>query len=276
MKMNTMNKKLKYIILGGGLLVFWIVPLVFVDPSLDSVVIKAVLSYLLFLAAVSFCHLLPNRHAALIVTVVLGIVICVLQPIAVFDIMPAMLLCCWLRCYLEYKNGNPVTVYLELFTDLLYVYLIAAVIRLTRHGYSLVQISVTCIQVIPDICLMMFVLLLFSVFFFFGTSSEEERNSPTEKRKKNLRRAERKMVGTMPVLVSLRTFWAFCALCLATAFLQYINGNLIEESALVFRTGFRLLFLPWLVLLFISLAVFSPKLTQLKIVFVVDDSKGDL
>lgn len=262
-----MKEKLKSFILSFLLLFLWLIPLYSVGGSFDGNFIKSIVVYILFTIAAYLCYFLPNRHAALIIPGVLGVVICVLRPAAAFDTLSALLLCCWLRCYLEYKKGNTVTIYLELYTDLIYAYLVAALIRLIRRGYSFLEINNTDVQAVPDICLMVFVLLLFSVFFVFFKNDKAQLVSAEKKRKKT-RRSEKKVVGIIPVFISLRTFWGLCVVILAVSLLQYLNSGMTEETFLFFRSGFRLLFLPWIVLLFfvfdafLSEAVFRNRLLR--------------
>ena len=160
-----MKEKLKKIVMYAGLVAIWLLPLLCGTLSFDVEFIKMAAAYLIFLAAAVLCRLLPNIHAALISAVVLGAGLCVLWRPAAYDIAPGLLLCCWLRCYMAYEKGNRGRVYFELFTDLIYAYLAAVVIRLIRSGYSFVEIRSTDTQSVPDLCLMALVFLLFSFLF---------------------------------------------------------------------------------------------------------------
>ena len=256
-----MNKKRKCILLCPLLIVFWLIPLFKTYQSIDAEYLKSAAACLLFLTAALICRLLPNCHAALISTCFLGVGLCVFFPTGVYDVAPTLLLCCWLRCYLESGYGRNVKVYYEVFTDLIYLYLVAAVVRLIRSGYSFLEIQSTDMQSIPDLCLMVLVLMYFTAFFFRKDKNVARQRTPQKKAKQRTpRRAGGNVVGLIPVVVSRRTFFGFCSLLLLASVLQYTNGNLIIETTLFLRSGFRLLFFPWMVLLYIVLDWNSPYL----------------
>ena len=251
-----MKEKLKITVPVLLLLALWLIPLYSGGLTWDADFIKTVAAYGLYTAATFLCGLLSNRHAALISALLLGAALCVLQPNAVYDILPPLLLCGWLRCYSEREKGNAVTVYFELFTDLLYACFGMSVIRLISYGYHFPDIKKSDLRTVPELCLMVFVLLLFAVLFIAGAGGKAE--SDKEKQKKT-RRAQRGITGMLPVYISLRTFWGFCALYLAVCLAHYTSVMHMHEAFLFFRTGYRLLFLPWLVLLYFALAAFLPK-----------------
>lgn len=271
--MNEINKKKKYIILCSVLIVFWLLPLLYGNFSVDAEYVKSLAACLLFLAAALLSLLLPNRHAALISASAVGAGLCALYPAAAYDVLPVVLLCCWLRCYLEYKKGNAVRVYFEVFTDLIYAYLAAVAVRLIRSGYTFIRIETADIQTIPDLCLMALVFLFFVALFFMGAGkTKHSANSIKGNRNKNekqkkARGTEWGFIGLIPVRISLRTFWGFSVLLLAVCLLQYTDSKLIAENNLFFRTGFRLMFFPWMVLLFLVLDAFFPDAASWKRMF---------
>lgn len=248
-----MNLKKKYLLLCPLLAVLWFFPLIGSVTSADVYLYQSAAACLLFLAAVLLCRLLPNRHAALVSALAVGVASCAVWSAAVFDNLPVLLLCGWLRCYREREKGNSVTVYFEVITDLIYAWLVAVVIRLIRSGYSFVGGGSTASDPFPELCLMALVFLLFVILFIV-----EKRNKaiPPERVKGKRNKADRKekrIVGVIPVVISLRTFWGLSTLLLAACLLQYTNSALVFESNLYFRTGFRLLFFPWMALLFFVL-----------------------
>ena len=260
-----MNKKRSYILLCPVLIVFWFFPVLFYGSfMLDPENVRSLAAGFVFLAAALLCRLLPNIWAAAISAAVLSVGLCLLQPSAVFDTLPVLLLCGWLRCYAENEKGNAATVLSELFTDLIYAYVAAAVIRLIRAGYTFIKIETADTHTFPDLCLMALVFLLFFVCFLLKTGNETPTAAHTKEKKKRGSRAERKIVGLIPVTVSPRTFWGFAALLLAACLLQYTNCRLTAENILFLRSGFRLLFFPWMVLLFFALDAFSPRIPLLK------------
>ena len=254
-----MKAKLKNGVLCLVLIAFWLLPLLFGDRSTDAEYFKTAGAYLLYLAAALVCRFFPNLHAALIAALLMGGAVCVLSHSAIYNIVPVLLLCCWLRCYLEQENGETGTGKLELFTDMIYAVSVAVAVRLIRFGYSFTTFNATDIQAVPDLCLMALVLVLFVVLFLFGFGNKARRISAGKRSRKKTRRADHGMVGVIPVYISFRTFWGFCALLLVLFLLQVTNSRLVEEAFLVARSGFRLLFFPWTVLLFLVLDVFLPK-----------------
>lgn len=268
-----MNKKKKYNIVCPVLIVFWLLPLLYGDLSVDAEYVKSLAACLLFLAAALLGWLLPNRHAALLSAAAVGAGLCVLYPAAVYDILPVVLLCGWLRSYREHEKGNAVRVYFEVFTDLMYAYLVAVVIRLIRSGYKFITIETADIQTIPDLSLMVLVFLFFVALLFWGTGKTAQLaynikgNKNRKEKSKKARGVEKGFVGLIPVVVSQRTFWGFCALLLAACLMQYTDSKLIAENMQFFRSGFRLLFFPWMVLLFLVLDAFFPKVASWKRMF---------
>lgn len=250
-----MDRKKQYIILCPLLVVFWLFPLIGNALTADAFFFRCAAVYLLFLIAALLCRLLPNRHAALISAPAVCAASCALLPSAVFSVFPVILLCCWLRCYREYAKGNTVTVYFEAVTDLIYVYLIAAAIRLIRSGFSFVGISKKDDSAISDYCLIALVFVFFIAVFI---ADKGQKNAGPKDKKEKSGRAEKRMVGVIPVRISSRTFWGFAAIVLAACMLQYANSALVPESNLYFRSGFRMLFFPWTVLLFLALEAFFP------------------
>ena len=256
--MKTMDRKKQYIILCPLLVIFWLFPLIGNALTADAYFFRCAAVYLLFLVAALLCRLLPNRHAALISAPAVCAASCALLPSAVFSVLPVILLCCLLRCYREYEKGNTVTVYFESVTDLIYVYLVAAVIRLIRSGFSFVGISRKDDSAISDFCLMALVFVFFISVFIADKGQKPQKNGGSKGKKERSGRAEKRMVGVIPVRISSRTFWGLTALVLAACLLQYTNSALVPESNLHFRSGFRLLFFPWMVLLFLALETFLP------------------
>ncbi len=254
-----MDKKKTYLILCPVLIVLWLFPLLYSGLSADAGFIRSAAACPLSLAALLLCRLLPNRHAALLCVPAVGAGICFLLPSAVYDVLPALLLCGWLRCWRENEKGNSVRAYLEVYTDLIYAYLAAAVIRLIRYGYSFIRIERADFQTVPDLCLMALVFLACAAAFIFRAGDKARSSAAVKGNKKTERRAEKRIVGLIPVSVSLRTFWAFAALLLAVCLAQYTDSRLIAENNLFFRSGFRLLFFPWMALLFLVLDEFLPK-----------------
>lgn len=249
-----MKTKKIYIILCPVLIVFWLFPLFYGGVNVEVGYIKIIVSYLLFLVAAVMACGLPNRHAALVSASVLGAGLCCLSPSAVYDTLPVLLLCCWLRCWVEHEKGNVGRIEPELFTDLIYVCLAAAVIRLISSGYSFIEINKPDMQTIPELCVMAFLLLFFMLLFILGPGSARQPFYHKGKEKKKIRdRSGKKYVGLIPTVISLRTFFGFCALLLSVCLLQYTNSALVFEANLYFRAGFRLLFFPWMVLLFLVL-----------------------
>lgn len=266
-----MSKKKKYMILCPVLVVLWLFPLLYGDLSMDAEYVKSLAACLLFLAGVLLSRLVPNRHAALLSATAVGAGLCVLWPSAAYDFLPALLLCGWLRCYLEYEKGNAVRVYFEVFTDLIYAYLAAVAVRLIRSGYAFVRIEKSDFQTVPDLCLMALVFLFFAAMFFMGAGKTERsayniKGNKKEKQKK-ARGVEKGFAGLIPVRGSLRTFWGLCVLLLAACLLQYTDSKLIAENILFFRTGFRLMFFPWMVLLFLVLDTFFSDVASWKRTF---------
>lgn len=268
-----MNKTKLYIILCPVLIVLWLFPLLYGNLPMNAESVRLLAAWLLSLAAALLCRLLPNRHAALLSASAAGAGLCALYPAAAYDVLSVVLLCCWLRCYLEYKKGNAVRVYFEVFTDLIYAYLAAVAVRLIRSGYTFIRIETADIQTIPDLCLMALVFLFFVALFFMGAGkTKHSANSIKGNRNKNekqkkARGTEWGFIGLIPVRVSLRTFWGFSVLLLAVCLLQYTDSKLIAENNLFFRTGFRLMFFPWMVLLFLVLDAFFPDAASWKRMF---------
>ncbi len=258
-----MRQKMRIIGYGLLLTVFWLIPLVSHSVTFDTDFVKIIVSYGLFAVAAYLCFLLPNRHAALIVAVMLGAGMCFVSSIAVYDILPALLLCCWLRCYSEREKGSSVSVYFELFTDLIYAYLVAAVVRLVRYGYIPADFRNMDIQSMADLCLSVVVLCVFLILFIGGYGKASP-SSVDKKNRKSTTRSGRRIVGVMPVYISLRTFWGFCVVLLAASLLQFVNGNLVTENSVFFRTGFRFLFFPWMMLLFFALDEILSRNTAIK------------
>ena len=253
-----MKKKKQYCILCPVLVVLWLFPVFYGGFSGDMEYIKALVAYLLLLVAVLLCWCLPKYHAALLSAAAVGAGLCLLLPSAVYDILPVLLLCCWLRCWKEYKKGNTVSVYIEFFTDLIYASLVAGIIRLFRFGYSFLKIQRTDIHSISDLSLAALVFLSFIVLFIIGTESHIQ---PTNEKNENLKRARgagRRYFGIIPISVSLRSFWGFCVLLFLVSLLQATDSALIPETTLFFRSGFRLLLLPWMVLVFVVLNTVFP------------------
>ena len=103
------------------------------------------------------------------------------------------------------------------------------------------------------------ILFLAAVVLFLTGAGNETANARPAKEKRKARSVERRMAGVIPVYTVPRTFWGFCVLLLAVSFLQYTNSRLMAESFLFYISGFRLLFLPWMVLLFLVLEMFLPR-----------------
>lgn len=255
---GTMKKKLKTIALCAVLILLWLFPVIYGGRLSDTDFIKAAGSVLLFLAAAALSRLLPNRHAALIAALAIGAGSCALRPAAVFDTLPALLLCCWLRCYREQETGRAVRAYLEVLTDLVFACPVAAAVRLAGSGYRFARLEAADSETLPELALMAFVLLAFLVFFAVGWGNALPPAGAAKNKKKAKRGEGRKVVGLIPVYVSARTFWGLCAVLLAACLAQYTNARLIPEATLVFSTRYRLLFLPWMTLLFLSLDAFYP------------------
>ena len=262
-----MNLKKKYLFLCPLLIIFWFFPLIGSVTSPDADFFRSSAAALLFLAAVLLCRLLPNRHAALVSALVVGAATCVVWRAAVYDMLPALLLCGWLRCYREREKGNTVTVYFEVVTDLIYAWLVAAVIRLIGNGYSFVGFENVAADPFADFCLMALVFLFFVVLFMVDKKNKAVPPNKEKGNRKKTGRAEKRIVGVIPVVISLRTFWGLSALLLAVCLLQYTNSALAFESNLYFRTGFRLLFFPWMVLLFLILDTYFPDVAAWKRLF---------
>lgn len=262
-----MNLKKKYLLMCPLLIVFWFFPLIGNVISPDADFFRSAAACLLFLAAVLLCRMLPNRHAALVSALTTGAALCVVWRAAVYDTLPALLLCCWLRCYREREKGNSVTVYFEVITDLIYAWLVAVVIRLIRSGYSFVGFVNAEADPFADFCLMALVFLFFVVLFLAEKKNKAISPNKEKGNRKKSGRAERRIVGVIPVLISPRTFWGFSAILLAACLLQYTNSALVFEANLYFRTGFRLLFFPWMVLLFLILDACFPDVAAWKRLF---------
>ena len=262
--MKTMDRKRKYLILCPVLVVLWLFPLLYGGGETDAGFWRSAAAYLLFLPAALCCILLPNRLAALLSAAAVGAGLCVLQPSAVYDVLPVLLLCGWLRCLRDFRSGQSVRVYLEILTDLIYAWLVAAVVRLFRSGYAFIRIEKADDRTIPELCLTALVFLFFAVLFFTGFGDGARQSSAKKADRKKTKREERGVVGLIPTPVTSRAFCGLCALLLAVCVLLYTNRGLLEENALFLRSGFRLLFFPWMVLLFLVLDSFFPSLSDWK------------
>lgn len=259
-----MKKVLRYIVPCSLLIVFWLIRM-FRTGTADGLFIRSAVSGALFLAAAVCVRVIPNRHAALAAGLAAGVAFCIVQPSAVFDTLPALLLCCWLRCYLEKEKGDYPAGWFELITDLIYLDLAAIVVRLVRYGYSLTDINFADIQMVPDVILMALILLLFAGLFAFNAGGAARTDVPAkDKRKKGGGRGSRGMVGVIPVFTAVRTFWGFCAVLLSASLLLYTDSRLIEETNTLARTGLRLMFLPWMILLFVIADAFLPRIDAVR------------
>ena len=252
-----MKQKLKIVVYGLLLTFFWLIPLVYHKVTFDAGFIKIIVSYGLLTFAAYLCFLLQNRHVALILTMMFGAGICLVSSIAAFDIIPVLLLCCWLRCYLEREKGYSVSGYLQLFTNLIYAYLVAVAVRIIRSGYALISLENMDDQSKTDLCLMTLVFCIFLVMFITGYGKVSPASSGKGNGGKTIN-SERRIVGVIPVYISLRTFWGFCAILLAVSLLQFTNNCLGHENYVFLFAGFRFLFLPWMILLLFSMNAFPP------------------
>ena len=171
-----MRKKRAYLVLCPVLFVLWVFPVLYGGFSWDDGFIRPASSYLLFIAAALLSRLPKSLHAALISASAVGAASCALYPAAVFDILPTLLLCLWLRCWEEHEKGNGGRVYFEVVTDLIYASLIAAVVRLIRSGYSFLKIQPADEQTLPELLLMAFVLLFFVFLFAVGAGNRASAN----------------------------------------------------------------------------------------------------
>ena len=253
-----MRQKLKIVVYGLLLIICWLIPLVSHSVTFDADFIKIIVSYGLLILAAYLCFLLENRHVSLILTILFGAGICVVSSAAAYGILPVLLLCCWLRCYLEREKGRSVSIFFQLFTNLIYAYLVAAAVRILRYGYALMRIENIDDQSRIDLCLMVMVLCVFFVMFVGGYGKASPAYSGKRNREKNIS-SERRIVGVIPVYISLRTFWGFCVILLAVSVLQFTNEYLGYEKYVFLFAGFRLLFLPWLILLLLSMNAFPPR-----------------
>ena len=245
-----MKKKKSYFILCPVLIFFWFFPLLYGGLSFDAEYVKALAAPLLYLIAAMLCRLLSNLHVAMISAMAVGVGLCVLNPWAGYDFLPVLLLCCWLRCYMEKEKGNDVRIYFELFTDLFYASLVFIVIRLIRNGYSFIKVEYADTQTVSEVCIMAVVFLFFFVLFFLVRKNNTHNTNRMKNKQKKAHGSEIEFTGLIPVRPSMRTFCGFCVLLLVACFLQYTNSKLIHENILFMRTGFRVLFFPWMVMLF--------------------------
>ena len=244
-----MKKIIRYIVPCSLLIVFWMIPML-ETVTADGIFIRSAVANALFLAAAVCSRALPNRHVALVSALLTGVIFCIVQPAAVFDVLPVLLLCCWLRCYLEKEKDNNVSGWFEVITDLIYLSLVATIVRLVRSGYSFMDISKADRQTVPDIALMILILLLFAGLFAFNAGGEALKVSSGKDKRKQGDRASRGIAGLIPVFTTLRTFWGFCAILLAASILMYTDRSLIVESNVLARSGMRFLSFPWMILLF--------------------------